>query len=80
MLEVKVRVGKKRVLVIPKNIAEEVGIREGSIVKLSVQGKNVVIEPEYDAIWLSLRGEKVAKISLKDLEETSLEEQSKHIT
>ena len=80
MLEVKVRVGKKRVLVIPKNIAEEVGIREGSIVKLSVQGKNVVIEPEHDAIWLSLRGEKVAKISLKDLEETSLEEQSKHIT
>jgi len=80
LLEVKVRVGKKRVLVIPKNIAEEVGIREGSIVKLSVQGKNVVIEPEYDAIWLSLRGEKVAKISLKDLEETSLEEQSKHIT
>ncbi|RLE49311.1 MAG: hypothetical protein DRJ31_05355 [Candidatus Methanomethylicota archaeon] len=80
MLEVKVRVGKKRVLVIPKNIAEEVGIREGSIVKLSVQGKNVVIELEHDAIWLSLRGEKVAKISLKDLEETSLEEQSKHIT
>jgi len=80
LLEVKVRVGKKRVLVIPKNIAEEVGIREGSIVKLSVQGKNVVIELEHDAIWLSLRGEKVAKISLKDLEETSLEEQSKHIT
>jgi len=80
LLEAKVRVGKKRVLVIPKNIAEKVGIKEGSVVKLSIKGKSVVIEPEHDAVWLSLYGEKVARVFLKDLEETSLEEQAKHVT
>ncbi|MGC8932400.1 MAG: AbrB/MazE/SpoVT family DNA-binding domain-containing protein [Candidatus Methanodesulfokora sp.] len=78
-LTVVARIGKKRTLVIPKRIAEELGIREGDRVRMTLIGDKLVLEPEYDAVWLSLHGKKVAKIYLKELESESIEQQRKHI-
>ena len=74
-LTVKARIGKKRVLVIPKAIAENLSLDEGSAVKITVAGDKIIIEPLRDAVWLSLHGEKVARITLKELEEESIEQQ-----
>jgi len=79
ILTSKAKIGKKRVLVIPKKIAEALNISEGSVVKMTVDNDRLIIEPIRDAIWLSLYGEKIAKITLRELEEISVEEQKKVI-
>lgn len=78
-LNVKARIGKKRTLVIPKLIAESLDVDEGSRVKITVIGDKMMIEPLRDAVWLSLHGEKFAKVTLKELEEESVEQQKKII-
>ncbi len=77
-LVTEIRVGKKRTIVIPKSVAEALGIDEGSRLRLEVRGDSIILKPIPDAIQLSLHGEKIAKISLKDLEATSIEEQKKY--
>jgi len=74
-----VRIGKRRTLVIPKNIAEKLGIKEGDKIKITVVGDKLVLLPIRDAVWLSLYGKKVAKVTLEDLEDTSIEEQDKYV-
>jgi len=76
-LSVKARIGKKRVLVIPKKIADRLGIDEGTTVKITVVDDKMIIEPVRDAIWLSLYGEKVAEVTIEKLEDISIEEQEK---
>ena len=78
-LTVKARIGKKRVLVIPKAIAEKLSLDEGSIVRITAAGDKIIIEPLRDAVWLSLHGEKIARITLKELEEESFEQQRKYL-
>lgn len=73
------RIGKKRVLVIPKAIADQVGLREGSRVKITSSGGKIIIEPIVDAIWLSLHGRKIGKVSSEEIEEESVAEQEKYI-
>ncbi len=75
-----IRVGKKRTIVIPKKIAEVLGIEEGSRLVLEVRDNNIVLKPLPNAIHLSLYGEKIAKINLNELEETSIEEQKKYLS
>ncbi len=77
-LTAEVRVGKKRSLVIPKAIAEALDIEEGSKLLLEVKNGCIVLKPIPDAISLSIRGEKFARITLEELEVVSLEEQEKH--
>lgn len=77
-LAVKARIGRKRVLVISKVIAESLGLGEGSTVEMTAMEGKIVIEALHDAIWLSLHGEKVAKVTLGELEEESLEQQKKY--
>jgi len=74
-----VRIGKKRTLVILKNIAEKLGIKEGDKIKITVVGDKLVLQPIRDAVWLSLYGKKVAKVTLEDLEATSIEEQATYV-
>jgi len=76
-LSVKAKIGKKRTLVIPKAIAETLNIDEESKVKITVLNDKIVIKPLRDAIWLSLHGEKLANLTLEDLEEESIEQQKK---
>ncbi len=52
-LEIKTRVGKNRVIVIPEKIAEIVGIKEGSEVKITISDDGILIKPVIDAIELS---------------------------
>ncbi|MEM0038925.1 AbrB/MazE/SpoVT family DNA-binding domain-containing protein [Thermofilum adornatum] len=71
--------GKRLTLVIPRNVAEKPGIKEGDKIKITVVGDKLVLQPIRDAVWLSLYGKKVAKVTLEDLEATSIEEQDKYV-
>ena len=74
-ISVETKVGKKRVVVIPRKIAEIVGVREGQRIRMTVQGGKIVIEPIRDAIRLALHGKKIGVIMPKEIEEESLREQ-----
>ncbi|MEM3988679.1 MAG: AbrB/MazE/SpoVT family DNA-binding domain-containing protein [Sulfolobales archaeon] len=74
-----VRVGRKRTIVIPKKIADALGIDEGSRVVLVVRDSKLEVIPLPDAITLSLKGKKVARVTLRELEEESIREQKKYI-
>ena len=76
-LTVEVRVGRKRTLVIPKSVAEALGIDEGSRLLIEVKSGYMIVRPLPDAIYLSLHGEKLARVTLRELEETSIEEQER---
>ena len=74
---VETRVGKRRVIVIPKVVADEVKLREGQRVRVFVDGDRIVIEPVRDAVWLALYGKKIGRITPEEVEEESLREQGK---
>ncbi|RLE70377.1 MAG: AbrB family transcriptional regulator [Thermoprotei archaeon] len=74
-----IRVGKRRTIVIPKAIAEALNIEEGSKLRLEVKGDSIILKVIPDAIWLSVHGEKFAKITLKELEGESIEKQKEYI-
>ena len=74
-LVVKVRVGKKNVLYIPKNIAEAVGLKEGIVVRLMVRGNRIIIDVIPDPFELALKYPKFAKVSFKEFEKESEEMQ-----
>lgn len=44
MLEEMVRVGKKNVIVIPSSIRRKVGIREGDLLRIRVEGEKILLE------------------------------------
>ncbi len=74
-LTMEARVGRKRVLVIPKAIADAVGLQEGQRVRIRAEDGRIVIEPVRDPIWLALHGRKIGRIEPEELEEDSLAEQ-----
>lgn len=75
-LSTKTRVSKKNTLYIPKSIAEAVGIKEGSIVRLSVKDNKIIIEPIPDPFELALEAPKFAKTTAEEFEEESEELQN----
>ena len=72
---VETKIGKKRVIVIPKVIADAVKVHEGQKVRIMAVEDKIVIEPIRDAIWLALYGRKIGKILPEEIEEESLHEQ-----
>ncbi len=74
-----VRVGKRRTLVIPKAVADMLGIREGSRLELRIEEGRIVLEKVPDAVELSLQGEKIVRVSLEELEAESIEHQKRYI-
>ncbi len=74
-LVVRTRVGRKNMLYIPKSIAEAVGIREGTVVKLRVKGNKVILEVVPDPFDLALNGSKFARTSFEEFERESEEMQ-----
>jgi len=74
--EVKTRISKKFTLYIPKAIAEAAGLKEGSTVKLRVEGSKIIIEPVPDPFDLALKGPKFAKITFEEFERESEEMQN----
>jgi len=45
-----VRVGRKGRIVIPREVREALNVREGSLLKVYVEGNKVVIEPVEDVV------------------------------
>ena len=74
---VETRVGRKRVVVIPKAVAEAVGLVEGQRVRIRAEDGRIIIEPVRDALWLALHGRRIGYIPAEDVEEESLREQEK---
>ena len=72
-LVVKTRVGKKNVLYIPKGIAEAVGLKEGTVVRLMVRGNRIIIDVIPDPFELALKYPKFARVSFKEFEKESEE-------
>ncbi|BES82683.1 hypothetical protein PABY_22500 [Pyrodictium abyssi] len=52
-LRTKVRVGRRGVIVIPKGIRERLGIVEGMVLELSVEGDRIVLRAK--DLWSELR-------------------------
>ena len=50
---VKIRVGKRGVIVIPKDVREKMGLEEGSILDLQVEGDRIVLKVK--DLWSELR-------------------------
>jgi len=50
---VKIRVGKRGVIVIPKEIREKLGFKEGTILDLQVEGNKVILQVR--DLWSELR-------------------------
>ena len=50
---VKIRVGKRGVIVIPKDIREKMGLEEGSILDLQVEGDKIILKAK--DLWSELR-------------------------
>ena len=73
-----IKVGKRRTIVIPKKIAEILDITEGSRLRLKIYDNTIILEPIPDAVSLSIKGDKFAKISLRELEAESVEEQKRY--
>jgi AbrB family looped-hinge helix DNA binding protein len=73
----KVRVGKKLTIHIPKAVAEELNIKEGDVLSLKVKDNKIILELN-DAVFLSLKGRKFARVSLEDVERISEEEQGRY--
>lgn len=74
---VEARISKEKVIVIPKSIAEAVGVREGQRVKVMVVGDRIVVEPVRDVVWLALYGRRIGRILPEEVEEESLHEQER---
>jgi len=66
-------VGKKNVLYIPKGIAEAVGLKEGTVVRLMVRGNRIIIDVIPDPFELALKYPKFARVSFKEFEKESEE-------
>ena len=73
----RIRVGKRRTIVIPKHVAEKLGIDEGSILQIEVSGESIILKPESTAIDIALKGKKYVRITIDKLERISVEEQGK---
>jgi AbrB family looped-hinge helix DNA binding protein len=76
-ITIETRVGRKRVIVIPKAVAEAVGLVEGQRVRVRAEGDRIVIEPVRDALWLALHGRKIGYIDAEEVEEESEREQER---
>jgi len=76
-ISVETKVGKKRVIVIPKKIADAVNIKEGQKIEIKAVGDKIIIEPVRDAVWLAIHGRKIGLILPEEIEEESIHEQER---
>ncbi len=73
------KIYRKNIIVLPRELLDKIGLTEGMKVRIYSKDDKIIIEPVKDAIWLAVHGEKIASITLKELESISLEEQEKNI-
>ncbi|MEM3952688.1 MAG: AbrB/MazE/SpoVT family DNA-binding domain-containing protein [Nitrososphaerota archaeon] len=62
----------RRILsIFSKSIAEALGIREGSLLKMEVEDGKLVIKVIKDPFWLALRGPKFSSTTFEEFEKES---------
>lgn len=72
-MTLRLRVGRKGYIIIPKSIREAVGIREGDYVEVSVEGDRIVLRPtrkvDLEKLRENLRrhAEKLKKLNTIDI-------------
>jgi len=72
-----VKISKKRLIFIPKAVADMLGIVEGMKLKVYVEDNKIILEPVREALWYAIYGPKIGLISFKEIEEESIFEQEK---
>ncbi len=75
MVEVVV-IGKKFLMEIPKEIREKANLKEGQKVKLTVKGKEIILQPIIDPLELALTASKFAETTFEEFEQESEEMQN----
>ncbi|AWR99910.1 AbrB/MazE/SpoVT family DNA-binding domain-containing protein [Metallosphaera hakonensis] len=57
-METEIKVNKKGIIVLPKAIREEIGLKEGDVVKVKVEGGKIIIEKInlWDKVWNCCKG------------------------
>ncbi len=76
---IKVRVGKRYAIYIPKKIAKKLNIKEGDTLILRVSEGKIELEKVMDPIELAIKGKKFAKIEPEEIERVSIIEQKRKI-
>ncbi len=72
------QIGKKYTIYLPKTIVDKAELRVGMKILISVEDNRVIIEPVPDPIDLAIHGKKFASTTIEEIEDISIEEQSKH--
>ncbi len=70
-----VRIGKRRTIVIPKKLAEKLGLEEGGQVLVKEVNGKIIIYPSADPIWMALHGRKIGRLAPEEVERESVEMQ-----
>ncbi|MGC9781220.1 MAG: AbrB/MazE/SpoVT family DNA-binding domain-containing protein [Candidatus Heimdallarchaeota archaeon] len=69
-------IGKKFLMEIPKEIREKANLKEGQKVKLTVKGKEIILQPIIDPLELALTASKFAETTFEEFEQESEEMQN----
>jgi antitoxin component of MazEF toxin-antitoxin module len=73
-----IRLGKRNALYIPKGFVDELEIRPGDRIQLSLEDRTIRIEILGDPLKLALEGKKFASITTDEIDTISLAEQKRH--
>ncbi len=76
---VRIKVRKRNAVYIPKRIAEETGINEGADLIMTASRHRITLEVVEDPIAIALESKKRFRVTFKELEKISEEEQSRHV-
>ena len=69
------KVGKKGAMYIPRKIMKKLGIREGDLAYIRIEGNKMIIEFVPDPFTLAVKTNKWAKTTVEEFEEESEKEQ-----
>ena len=72
-------IGKKFLMEIPKEIREKANLKEGQKIKISIKGKEIILQPIIDPFDLALTEQKFAQTTFEEFEHESEELQDELI-
>lgn len=72
-MQLTVRVGRKGVIVLPKSVREELNIIEGSLLKLEIRDREIILRPLdlWERVWSCCQG--LAEEAERELDEEEIE-------
>ena len=73
-----IRLGKRNALYIPKGFVDELEIKPGDQIQLSLEDRTLRMEILEDPLKLALEGEKFANVTTDEIESISLTEQKRN--